>query len=145
MSSDGAIELVWGDGEQRFRLGIGQFRELQERVNGRRLAIGAPMVGPMSLANALRANDAWPDDVREVLRLGLIGGGMEPPAAHRAMVNYFDGKPVLPHMKPAFLVLFAGLAGPPDEVLAKKKSRRRRPTTRMRPSTSQGSTETAPR
>jgi hypothetical protein len=113
VSSDGAISLFWGDGEQSFRFGIGQFRELQENVNRRRLAIGAAPVGPMSLLNALRGNDAWPDDVRDVLRIGLIGGGMKPQEAHLKMVNYFDAVPPLENMKPAFVVLLAGLAGPP--------------------------------
>ena len=93
MSADGSISLIWGDGEHVFRLAIGQFRELQEKVNGRRLALGGQMVGPMSLLNQLRANDAWPDDIRDVLRLGLIGGGMKPPEAHRMLVSYFDANP----------------------------------------------------
>jgi hypothetical protein len=87
---------------------IGQFRELQECVNLRRLKIGAGVVGPMALLNALRANDAWPDDIRDVLRLGLVGGGMEPKEAHRLLKHYFDDVdryPPLTHMRPAFLIL----------------------------------------
>lgn len=141
MSADGSISLVWGDGEQTFRLAIGQFRELQEKVNGRRIALGGSMVGPMSLLNQLRANDAWPDDIREVLRLGLIGGGMKPPEAHRMMVNYFDAAPPLEHMKPAFAVLLAGMAGAPGEPIdAKKKTS---PETSTNQSGSDGSTATA--
>ena len=41
MSADGSITLPWGDGDHVFRLAIGGFRELQEKVNGRRVAIGA--------------------------------------------------------------------------------------------------------
>lgn len=123
MSADGSLRLFWGDGEQTFRFAIGQFRELQENINKRRVAIGAPMVGPMSLVRLLQANDAWPDDVRDVLRLGLIGGGMKPADAHRLMTHYFDAVPPLENMKPAFTVLLAGLAGVPgDTEEAKKKT-----------------------
>lgn len=146
MSADGSLELVWGDGPQQFKFGIGQFRELQENINIRRIKIGAPMVGPMSLLNLLRANDAWPDDIRDVLRLGLIGGGMKPADAHRLMTHYFDPIPPLENMKPAFVVLLAGLAGPPDEPTeSKKKTKAKRAMTKTPRSTSAGSTEPAPR
>jgi len=147
MSADGGITLIWGDGEHRFRLAIGQFRELQECVNLRRLKIGAPVVGPMALANALRVNDAWPDDVRDVLRLGLVGGGLEPKEAHRLLRHYFDDVdryPPLTHMRPAFLILIAGLTGPvdatPDDDAKKKPMGTEIPNP---PSTSDGSTAPA--
>jgi Phage tail tube protein, GTA-gp10 len=143
MSADGSISLVWGDGEQTFRFAIGQFRELQEKVNQRRIAIGALPTGPMTLLNQLRANDAWPDDVRDVLRLGLIGGGATPADAHRLMVNYFDSSPPLEHMKPAFVVLCAGLAGPPGETDGDLKKKIKKKTARRR-STSSASTAQAP-
>lgn len=123
MSADGSITLVWGDGENKFRFAIGQFRELQEKINHRRLAIGAPLVGPMSLLNLLKSSDAWPDDVRDVLRIGLVGGGMPVADAHRKLVNYFDSAPPLEHMLPAFTVLLAGLAGAPEDQSSKKKTK----------------------
>jgi hypothetical protein len=144
MSADGGIELFWGDGEQRFRMAIGQFRELQEKVNLRRLKIGAPMVGPMDLVRQLQANNAWPDDVRDVIRLGLVGGGMEPAAAHRLLTIYFDDTdryPPLSQMKPAFLILLAGLTGPVEDAVKKKKTRRARPV--KSPSTSPDTTAPA--
>lgn len=124
MSADGKISLFWGDGDNEFRFGIGQFRELQQRVNGRRQEIGAPLIGPMSLLNTLRANDAWPDDVRDVLRIGLVGAGMDPKKAHQKLVTYFDKRPLLENMLPAFSVLFAGLVGDPSdkEDASKKKT-----------------------
>lgn len=121
MSSDASVELVWGDGVQRFRFAIGQFRELQEKVNLRRIAIGAPLVGPMVLLKSLESNDAWPDDVRDVIRIGLMGGGMKPADAHRAMANYFDETPPLSHMRTAHTVLLMGLVGNPNEPIGSKK------------------------
>lgn len=115
MSADGSVMLVWGDGENKFRYAIGQFRELQEKINHRRVAIGAPIVGPMSLLAMLRAQDAWPDDVRDVLRIGLVGAGMSVKDAHLKLASYFDGKPPLEHMLTAYAALFSGLVGVPEE------------------------------
>lgn len=140
MSADGSVTLFWGDAEHRFRMAIGQFRELQENVNKRRLAIGAPPIGPMALLNSLRANDAWPDDVRDILRLGLNGGGMEPRETHRLLGHYFDGKPPLSNMRPAFVVLFAGLAGDPGDVAADTGAAKKKTETKTNPSASVKST-----
>lgn len=128
MSADGGISFFWGDDEHSFRLAIGQFRELQECVNLRRIKLGAGIVGPMTLLNALRTSDAWPDDVRDIIRLGLVGGGMEPKEAHRLLKTYFDDVdryPPLTHMRPAFLILTAGFTGPigaKDDGETQKKS-----------------------
>jgi hypothetical protein len=92
-------------------------------------ARGAPIPGPMTLLNALRANDVWPDDARDILRLGLVGGGMEPAEAHRLLKHYFDDferYPLLSNMRPAFMVLLAGLTGPPQEADLKKKKKPRK-------------------
>lgn len=122
----GSIELIWGSGPQIFRFGLGQFRTLQENVNRRRLAIGAPLLGPMDLVEALRAKNVWPDDLRDILRIGLIGGGLSPRDAHLEMAQSFDDTPPLEHVKPALAVLLSGLIGPPvavDDDEAKKKTK----------------------
>jgi hypothetical protein len=119
------IELNWGSGLQTFKFGLGQFRALQENVNRRRLAIGAPLLGPMDLVEALKAKNVWPDDLRDILRLGLVGGGMQARDANIEMAQSFDDTPVVEHMKPALAVLLAGLVGPPVAVSphdAKKKT-----------------------
>ena len=123
MSADGSTTLFWGDGENCFRLGIGEFRELQERVNARRAALGLPAIGPTTLANAIRGNDAWPDDIRDVLRLGLVGGGITPQEAHRKLMQYFDRRPPAESYPAAFTVLVAAFIGVPgDELDIKKKT-----------------------
>ncbi|WP_316197084.1 gene transfer agent family protein [Bradyrhizobium sp. SZCCHNS3053] len=149
MSADGGISFFWGDDEHRFRLAIGQFRELQECVNLRRIKLGAGIVGPMMLLNALRTSDAWPDDVRDIIRLGLVGGGMEPKEAHRLLKTYFDDVdryPPLTHMRPAFLILTAGFTGPieaKDDADAQKKSAAGMTTSTPTPQSTSGAS-TAP-
>lgn len=121
MSADGSIELTWADAERRFRIAIGEFRSLQESVNARRIAIEAQPIGPSALLHALRTNNAWPDDVRDVLKAGLVGGGETYQAAQRLLARHFDNKPLLEHMKVAFLVLLAALVGVPDDEPGSKK------------------------
>lgn len=121
MSADGSIELAWADADRRFRIAIGEFRGLQESINARRVAIEAHPIGPSALLHALRTNNAWPDDVRDVLKAGLIGGGETYQAAQRLLARHFDNKPLLEHMKVAFLVLLAALVGVPDDEPGSKK------------------------
>jgi hypothetical protein len=121
MSADGSVELVWAEETRKFRIAIGEFRSLQESVNARRVAIGAEPVGPSSMLTALRTNNAWPDDVRDVLKAGLVGAGIEYDKAQRLLMRHFDNKPLLEHTKTAFLVLLAALVGVPDDESSKKK------------------------
>ena len=82
---DARINAFFGDGDHDFRLGIGELRELQEKCG----------VGPGVLEKRLRtlSNDWRVDDVREVLRVGLCGGGMKPPTAHLLVTRYVDELP----------------------------------------------------
>jgi hypothetical protein len=77
MSADGSIVIEWGGDEYKFRLAIGEMRDLFEFINKPRVAIGAPMIGPMTLLQTLEKGDGWPNEIREIIRLGLIGGGMK--------------------------------------------------------------------
>lgn len=114
--SDGRVTIFWADAEYEFQYKIAQFRELQEKINGRRVRIGAPLIGPFTLLNLLRAKDAWPDDVRDVIFIGLVGGGMNAKEANSKLNLYFDTRPVIEHTLTAFTVLFAGLVKPINEV-----------------------------
>lgn len=141
MSADGSVTLFWGDAEYKFRFAIGQFRELQEKINGRRAAIGAPLIGPMTLLGQLRDKDAWPDDMRDVLRIGLVGAGMPGADAHRKLVTYFDNRPMLESAITAHAVLLVGLLGDPTDKPADDVKKKRIQTSR---STSEPSLELAP-
>jgi hypothetical protein len=123
MSADGSIEIVWAGEERRFRIGIGEYRGLQESINARRVLINAEPIGPSALLHLLRTNNAWPDDVRDVLKAGLIGGGLTFQEANKLLVRHFDGKPLIEHVKTAFPVLLASLVGVPDDEPSKKKTK----------------------
>jgi hypothetical protein len=105
MSRDAAITFTWGDGEHRFRLGIGELRELQEKVDA----------GPSWLYARIEAGMWRVDDLREPIRLGLIGGGMKPELAARLVRTYVEGRPLYESVVPAMKVLAAAVAGAEDE------------------------------
>jgi len=133
MSRDGSVTFTWGDGEHTFKLAIGQVRELEEKRDaGIRLILQRV------------TNKSWyVDDLRETLRLGLIGGGMSPVAALKLVQRYFDERPLLESEKPAFSVLYEAMAGFEDEPLGKPAAAKA-PDLSAESSPSPPSTEPAP-
>lgn len=109
MSRNGDITLEWADGDHLFRLGLGELRELQEKTGH----------GPAMLARRIVSSEFFVDDVREVLRLGLIGGGAEPRDALRLIGRYCDERPLLESTEPALRILQAALLGPEDDTPGK--------------------------
>lgn len=109
MSADGSITLTWGDGEHKFRLAIGQLRELQDKCGA----------GPLEVLDRLATRRWRVEDVRETMRLGLIGGGMEPIKAIPLVKHYIDERPLMESIPAAQAVLMAALVGVPDDEVGK--------------------------
>lgn len=110
MSRSAAVDFEWGDGPHTFRLALGQLQEVQEKTG----------VGPLTLLRRLDSGDWMTGDAREVLRCGLIGGGMAPLDALALVKRYVDDRPFAEAVKPAYLVLAAALFGTPEEELPGK-------------------------
>lgn len=108
--SDALVELVWGDGLTRFALHIGQLRELQSKCGA----------GPQRILQRLASLDWLVDDIRETIRLGLIGGGKTPSEAHALAVRYFDERPPLESRPAAQVILMQALVGVPEDVVSGK-------------------------
>lgn len=107
---NGVVETDFGDGPHRFRLAMGQLEELQEKTG----------VGPFSLLQRFIAGDWSVVDVRETVRLGLVGGGMEPLAALNLVRRYVDeGNWWISHAALAKVIMLAALAGAPEELPGK--------------------------
>ena len=107
---NGTVDLDFGDGPHRFRLALGELEELQEKTG----------IGPFLLWQRLLNGEWRTADVRETLRLGLIGGGMEPLAALNLVRRYVDARPDwLAHSARAQTVVLAAIAGAPEEVPGK--------------------------
>lgn len=112
MSSNASITLAWADGDYTFRLPIGQLRELQEKCDA----------GPMVIYRRL-SNGEWKvDDVRETLRLGLIGGGMKPVEALVLVKRYVDNRPWAENVMPATAVILAAVLGVPGDTVGKTEA-----------------------
>jgi len=132
MSRHGDITLTWADGEYIFRLAIGQLRELQEKCDA----------GPLEIYRRMFSGNWRIDDVRETIRLGLIGGGQVPPAAALKLCErYVDARPLLESVEVARVILGVVLLPIEDDPL--KKADPAEETKGLRSSPSPGSTEAA--
>ena len=120
-AADGKITLTeWGKPVE-FRLAIGDCEQLQEVINRGRVTLGLPAVGPTSLFKLMATGDAWPHEVREVLKLGLIGAGMKTDRALVLIKRHVDppGKFVEASAM-ACAVLGGALYGVPDDPVGKE-------------------------
>lgn len=107
MSRDARIELDWADGTHTFRLAWGQLAELQEHCDA----------GPYVVLNRLATSQWRVEDISNVVRLGLIGGGMTPADALKKVRAYVEARPPLENVLVAQAILAAGLQGAPEEKL----------------------------
>lgn len=112
MSRDASVALDWADGTYQFRLAWAQIGELQEKCNA----------GPFEILRRLSAGTWRVEDISNVLRLGLIGGGMEPIKALKLVRSYVEDRPPMENLLHAQAVISAGLMGAPDEDVVKKNS-----------------------
>lgn len=135
MSRGGDTTLACWDGEHTFRLRIGELRILQEKCNA----------GPQTIANRLRDGGWMVDDVREALRLGLIGAGVEQDKARMLVVEHVDNVPLAENLVTAHAVVMASIYGVEDESLGKPlPAKETENAVRTESSPSPDSTEPAP-
>jgi hypothetical protein len=109
MSRSAKVAFDWADGNYTFRLGIKELLELQEKCDA----------GPAFILGRLIDGTWRIQDIRETIRLGLIGGGLEPIKALAVMKNYVTERPLLENILPAQAILNAALVGVEDEPLGK--------------------------
>lgn len=91
----------FGDDNYEFRLGVEQIRELERKTEAGVYQVFRRIVGGSWFA----------DDVRETIRLGLIGGGTEAVKALRLVRTYVDGKPLADAAPLATRILQSALFG----------------------------------
>jgi len=110
MSRDASIEFVWGDGLTRFALRIGGLRDLEAKRKA----------GAVEIFRRFE-NETWfVDDVYEVIRLGLIGGGKIPTDAYRLTEQYVAERPIVESFHPAYVILASALNGAPEDDAGKQ-------------------------
>lgn len=105
MSRDASITLDWADGQHTFRLAWGELIKLQEECGA----------GPFVVLQRL-TNMQWRvQDISHTIRLGLIGGGLEPAKALQLVRDYVEARPPMENVMFARGILGVALQGVPDE------------------------------
>jgi hypothetical protein len=104
--------VVFADGEYDFRLAWGQLVELQEKCDA----------GPLFILNRLNSGEWRIEDISNVIRLGLIGGGLKPSEARTLTVRYVEERPLLENHMLAVVVLQAALMGSPEEPVGEREA-----------------------
>lgn len=105
MSADGSITLTWADGDYKFRTDLGGWREIQEKCG----------CGLIEIMDRLQDRRWRVDDIREPIRVGLIGGGMTPTQALGLVRLYVDQRPLAESIPIAMTVVMAAIVGLPDD------------------------------
>ncbi|MFC0243676.1 gene transfer agent family protein [Rhodopseudomonas telluris] len=111
MSANGTRQLVWAGGEDTFCLAkVGLIFDLEDKCKA---GIGV-------IAARLESGAYYFNDIRETIRLGLIGGGKTPEQAMAAVKNHVDGNPLAHCQLVAYYVVQAVLIGVPDDPVGRK-------------------------
>lgn len=142
------LHEVFGGAERKFRLAIGELRELQDKCNAGPATILARLISYQPQAEQMKrptpegyaggqddpdfiadwnvysllrqfGGDWRVDDVREPIRLGLIGGGMTPTDAWLAVARYVDTRPLTEHIGLAAAILIKALSEDKDDAVGK--------------------------
>lgn len=110
MSANGLRTIVWAGGEDQFCLAkVGLILDLEVKCEA----------GIATVMTRLGSGTWRLNDVREPIRLGLIGGGMTPDAAMKAVRNHVDENPLTSSVLLAYAVIEAVMVGVPDDPVGK--------------------------
>ncbi len=94
MDSGAVVERAWADARYRFRLGLAEVEELEEKCNSGIFRIyGQLSIVALGPAYWDRSDLRW-NVVREVIRLGLIGGEEKPSKAFALVERYVSLDPI---------------------------------------------------
>lgn len=112
MSATGTRTIVWANGEDVFCIAkVGLILDLEDKCKS-----------GFAVVMARLESGAWGiNDVREPIRLGLIGGGMKPEAAMAAVRRHVDENPLAHSVLVAYEVVKAAMFGVPDDPVGQKR------------------------
>jgi hypothetical protein len=100
-----------GGEEHQFALYLGQWEELEEKFG----------FGPLEIFGKLARMEFRARWLREITRLGLIGGGVSPAQAKRLVERYIDTVPFAEAWPLAFQIVARSCYRPNEEDDGKKK------------------------
>lgn len=107
------IRAMFGDDEYPFRVGFPEAQEWEEKRD-------KSLMYTFTTSLQLRAMRL--DDAREIIRIGLIGGGMTPVNALVLVKRYVEQRPIEENVELALSVMEAALFGSPEYRAAKGKA-----------------------
>jgi len=111
MSANGTVLIAWAGGEHSFCLAkVGLIFDLESKCEA-----GIAVVFTRLGAGAWKLND-----VRETIRLGLIGGGMAPDKALELVRNHVDEGPLTSSVLLAYSIIEAIMVGVKDDPVGKQ-------------------------
>lgn len=102
---DGSVSIVWGGDERTFRLAIDQCLALEEKRG----------CGLRELWMRLGSDGWYVEDIRESIRLGLLGAGVEPKEARRLVDLHCSDGHLFKSVLAAFTIVSAAIAAPEGE------------------------------
>ena len=100
-----AARLTWVGGEDDFALRLGELRALQTALDS----------GPEEVFNRMRIGTWRADDLIQVIRWGLVGGGMDSSEAALKVTGLFDLHPAFQFKLLALQIVAHSLMGELDE------------------------------
>jgi hypothetical protein len=110
MSRDGSCELPFNGQKTFFRLAWRELMKIQEACDA----------GPYVVLDRLVSGRWRLEDISEVIKWGLIGGGMPQSEALKLIEVEVEGRRPLENLVIAQTVLGAGVVGAPEEDVGKK-------------------------
>lgn len=105
------VTLTWVGGEHDFALYLGNLRAVQKYCDA----------GPEQILKRIMDGQWRVDDLFEVIRQGLIGGGMSAKEASQLVTDTFSRHPILQFKLTAQAVLAASLAGFEDDPVGEQE------------------------
>lgn len=111
MSRDASVTKDWAGDARTFRLAWGELIKLQESRDA----------GPFLILQRLLSGAWFLEDIREVIRLGLIGGGLDKDKALQMIRTHVEGDVPGANLVIAQAVLGAALYGVAEEEVGKKQ------------------------
>lgn len=110
MSANGTRTIIWAGGEHQFCLAkVGLILDLEAKCDA----------GIATVMTRLGSGSWRLNDVREPIRLGLIGGGLAPDKAMQLVRNHVDDNPLTSSVLLAYSIIEAVMVGVPDEPVGK--------------------------
>lgn len=99
------LTLVWPGGEHQFSLRLGELEAVQDKCDA----------GPEFILNRIRLGNWKTTDLFEVIRFGLVGGGMKPGEALKITRSAFERNGTAEFKLTAMTILFHALYGTEDD------------------------------